>query len=204
MHCVECFRSCYLNQWFKIFWYISVSTIDLFGPGQHSWGVNNDEISTQKCEHLIIVLAINCHHMAWLTLPSATSSASQPAPLSDPAKKLPLLDFILNFLSIANIHRAVGMYFFAGNRGVYHMIWSTGTIVSSNTLPAPWGLYWEILPQGQYFLIHSLGRISGTHPFTEKFAMLQQRCKSILSLLVWFSNFVWHCNLCVQPNIHTV
>ena len=29
------FRSCYLNRWFCKFWYISVSTIDLLGPGQH-------------------------------------------------------------------------------------------------------------------------------------------------------------------------
>ena len=30
------FRSCYLNRWFCKFRYISVSTIDLLGPGQHS------------------------------------------------------------------------------------------------------------------------------------------------------------------------
>ena len=29
------FRSCYLNRWFCKFRYISVSTIDLLGPGQH-------------------------------------------------------------------------------------------------------------------------------------------------------------------------
>ena len=30
------------------------------------------------------------------------------------------------------------------------------------------GLYWEILPQGQYFSMHSLGQISGTHPLAKK------------------------------------
>ena len=30
------FTSCYLNQWFCIFGYVSVSTLDLLGPGQHN------------------------------------------------------------------------------------------------------------------------------------------------------------------------
>ena len=35
LHCIECFRSCYLDRWFCKFGYISVSTIDLLGPRQH-------------------------------------------------------------------------------------------------------------------------------------------------------------------------
>ena len=40
------FRSCYLNQWFCKLRYISVSTIDLLGPGQHSKGRGQ----TNRCQ----------------------------------------------------------------------------------------------------------------------------------------------------------
>ena len=48
------FRSCYLNRWFCKFRYISVSTIDLLGPGQliHSfhWDCFTNKSLTCKCE----------------------------------------------------------------------------------------------------------------------------------------------------------
>ena len=44
---------------------------------------------------------------------------------------------------------------------------ATGTIYRNIWFPAPEGVFWDILPQGQYFLIHALGWISDTHPCTE-------------------------------------
>ena len=66
--------------------------------------------------------------------------------------------FSIDF-DIANIHYTVGMYFliFTGNRDD----------IEWHDIPAPLGVYWEIPPKGQYFLIHSLGRISGTYPRLE-------------------------------------
>ena len=37
-------------------------------------------------------------------------------------------------------------------------------IITSETHPAPVGVYRKILPTGQYFLINSLEKISGTYP----------------------------------------
>ena len=45
MECIvfNVFRSCYLNRWFCKFRYISVSTIDLLGPGQHWQNQQNQQ-----------------------------------------------------------------------------------------------------------------------------------------------------------------
>ena len=48
-HCVECFMSCYLNKLFSFLGYISVSTIDLLGPGQH-W--ENQQFKKRHLEKL--------------------------------------------------------------------------------------------------------------------------------------------------------
>ena len=64
-----------------------------------------------------------------------------------------------------NIHRTVGMYFliFTSFRDdVNDMIYR-----DRNIQYTPLGVYWEILPLGHYFLIHSLQRISRTDPRAE-------------------------------------
>ena len=66
--------------------------------------------------------------------------------------------------NIVNIQRTIGMNFlvFTGTRLILDDI-ITETILS-NTLPVPLGEYKEIRPKGQYFLLHSLGRLRETHP----------------------------------------
>ena len=58
----------------------------------------------------------------------------------------------------------VGMYFliFAGNMDdiEWHDLQRS---YKKNTIPAPLGVYWEILPKGQYFFLYSKGQISRTH-----------------------------------------
>ena len=67
---------------------------------------------------------------------------------------------------------------------------ATGTIlydmIKRSYFPtnSPQGVYWEILPKEQYFSIHTLGQISGTHPCVAQCRHSQERKMSDVNTLV--------------------